>query len=130
MSSGASQLQVNKAPWTGPWEKVLLWSFTHTTDLSMLLQTEFLAELVLRHSSVTRGWSPLSQGTLCGGGKSFLPRTAQNLLPARLPVPAWGEGALTGPAHRNKFHPVFRSSLLNTSVVLNDVFYFICRFTL
>lgn len=70
-----------------------------------------------------------AQGTR--GGEVLSPKDqGKNLLLACLLVPAWGEGTLTGPAHRNKFHPVFRSLLLNTSIVLNDVFYFIRRFTL
>lgn len=71
-----------------------------------------------------------AQGTL-GGGEVLSPKDqGKNLLLACLLVPAWGEGTLTGPVHRNKFHPVFRSLILNTSIVLNDMFYFIHHFTL
>lgn len=60
-------------PWTGPGQKVLPWPYVPTTDLPTLLQTAFLAELVLCHGSVTRGWSPLPKGL--GAVKSSLPRT-------------------------------------------------------
>lgn len=118
-----------QAPWARPWQKVLLCPFVHTMDLPTLLQTAFLAELVPFHSSVARGWSPLSPGTTGGGGNPPSQDPGQKILLAHLLVPAWGNGALTGPAHRNKFNPVFRSLLLNTSIVLNDVLYFIRQFT-
>lgn len=100
---GANEFRIfsitgEQAPWTGHWQKVLLWLFVPTINLAMLLQTAFLAQFVLHDASVTKGWSPLSWGTLVGRRPSSK-GPGQNLPLARLPVhPCQGRGCTQWPS--------------------------------